>query len=231
MTRPGFRKGRPGGTQGGGGAAASDAFVSGALFSQAQILQLMKNEFARSRRHGIPLGCVLLQVDRLAQLVDLYGLGLRQAVRTAIAEMVRERTRGPDLLGATSDDRYLLMLPHTELEQTRTVAKRLRHRFAELELQVDGRELALTLSIGITASVDRETMFFDSLVAQAEAAVECAAELGGDRVVSFAEARVITGVPDGPGDPEAPEAPGAPEAPEGATDAGESGDADGGEPR
>ncbi|MCR9247074.1 MAG: GGDEF domain-containing protein [bacterium] len=192
MTQPGFRKGRPGGTRGGagGGATGADAFVSGALFSQAQIMQLMKNEFARSRRHSIPLGCLLLQVDRLAQLVDLYGAGLRQAVRGAIAEMVRDRTRGPDLLGATSDERYLLVLPHTDVSQTRIVAERLRQRFTELEIAVDGRELALTISIGVAASVAGETLFFDTLVSQAEAAVDYAGRRGGDQVVSFGETQL-----------------------------------------
>lgn len=187
MTKPGFRKGRPGGTRGGGASETSDAFVSGALFSQAQILQLMKNEFARARRHGFPLGCILLQVDRIAQLVDLHGAALRQAVRAAVAKMVRERTRGSDLLGTTNDDRYLLVLPHTDLANSRVVADRLLQVFATLSVAVDGRELALSLSAGIAATGDSQAMFFDSLVAQAGAALEHAAEAGGGQVVSFGE--------------------------------------------
>lgn len=192
MTKPGFRKGRPGRAHGGGGADAQDAFVSGALFSQAQIMQLMKNEFARARRHSFPLGCLLLQVDRLPQLVDLYGAALRQAVRTEVAAMVRERTRDPDLLGASSDDRYLLLLPHTDVEQARVVADRLRETFRGLTIEVDGKELALTMSIGMSGSADGETMFFDTLVAQAEAALDYANQHGGDLVVSFGEARLRT---------------------------------------
>ena len=78
MTKPGFRKTRPTGTSA-GGRESTEGFLSGALFSQAQILHLMKNEFARSRRYGLPLGCIVLQVDRLPQLVDLYGAELRHA--------------------------------------------------------------------------------------------------------------------------------------------------------
>ena len=69
MTTPRIRQRPPG--AGRAPAAESDGFLSNSLFSQAQILHLMKNEFARARRHGLPLGVVLLQVDRLAQLVDL----------------------------------------------------------------------------------------------------------------------------------------------------------------
>ena len=185
MSKPGFRKGRS--PAGRAAPPEADGFLSTSLFSQAQIMHLMKNEFARARRHGYPVGCVLLQVDRLQQLIDLHGLSLRQAVRRAMAELVRQKTRGSDLLGATSDDRYLLVLPHTSLEQTRVVAHRLHQLFGEVEVAVDGRALSLTVSAGITACDGAKTLFFDSLLAQAEAAAAYATRHGGDQVVSFGE--------------------------------------------
>lgn len=190
MTRPGFRKGRPGGTRPKDAADSGDGFLSSALFSQAQILHLMKSEFARTRRHGVPLACLLLQVDRLHQLVDLHGVELRNVVRSAMSRLVREKTRGSDLLGATNDDRYLLMLPHTDLVQARLVAERLRQLFAQIEVAIDGRELALSLSIGLTACSDQSTLFFDTFVAQAEEALEYALSHGGDQVVSFGEVQL-----------------------------------------
>jgi diguanylate cyclase (GGDEF)-like protein len=163
------------------------------LFSQAQILHLMKTEFARSRRHGLSLGCVLLQVDRMSQLIDLYGADLRTAVRETLGRLVLDRTRGSDMLGMVSDDRYLLMLPHTSLEETRLVSERLVELFQEYEVAIDGRALALTLSIGITASGEQQTMFFDTLVGQAESALEWALAAGGDRVASFGETQLLNG--------------------------------------
>ena len=129
MTRPGFRKGRPGGAR--NPAVDGEGFLSSSLFSQAQILHLMKNEFARSRRHGIPMGVVLLQVDRLARLADIHGGNLRAAVKQAVARLVKDKTRGSDLLGTTNDDRYLLVMPHTDLGHTRLVADRLHQLFGE----------------------------------------------------------------------------------------------------
>ncbi len=204
MTRPGFRRGRPGGTAPKTTGETADGFLSASLFSQAQILHLMKNEFARARRHGVPLGCVLMQVDRLHQLVDLHGVELRNAVRQALAQLVRDKTRGADLLGATNDDRYLLILPHTDLAQTYFVAERLQQLFAGLEIKVDGRELLLSLSIGVTACSDQTTLFFDTFVAQAETALDYALTHGGNQVASFGEVHLRAdggGVePSAPGD-------------------------------
>jgi len=194
MTRPGFRKG----SQGGKPASArlgGEGFVSSAMFSQAQILHLMKTEFARARRHGFPLGCLLLQVDRMPQLVDLYGVDLRNSVRDTLGRLVRDKTRGADTLGVVNEDRYLLVLPHTDIDQTRAVAERLRNLFSEYEVAIDGRALDLTLSIGLTATGDSQAMFFDTLVGQAEAALEFAIEQGGDRIASFGETQLLGGEP------------------------------------
>lgn len=195
MTSPGFRRGRPGGARHSSSEGA-EGFLSSSLFSQAQILHLMKNEFARARRHGIPVGCLLLQVDRLAQLVDLHGAELRSEVRLGIARLVREKTRGSDLLGANNDDRYLLLLPHTNLVQSRIVADRLLQLFDSLDIAVDGRPLALTMSIGLTSCEDQTTLFFDSLLAQAEAALDHAARSGGSQVMSFGEMQLRAGAAD-----------------------------------
>jgi diguanylate cyclase (GGDEF)-like protein len=197
MTRPGFRKGRGSGGKSATARSGQEGFVSGALFSQAQILHLMKMEFARSRRHRMPLGCLLLQVDRMPQLVDLYGAELRTAVRDAFARLVREKTRGADLLGTVSDDRYLLLLPQTDVTQTRVVAERLHGLFAEVEIAVGGRPLACTLSIGLTAASE-QTMFFDTLVNQAETALEWAMNNGGNRVTSFGETQLLGDTPSPP---------------------------------
>lgn len=195
VTKPGFRKSRPGGSKSAAARDGADGFVSSSMFSQAQILHLMKTEFARSRRHGFALGCLLLQVDRMAQLVDLYGVELRLRVRDTLGQLVRERTRGADILGIVNEDRYLLVLPHTSLEQARVVAERLHQLFREYEVTADGRALDLTLSIGITATGDSQAMFFDTLVGQAEAALEFAMQSGGNRVASFGETQLLGGEP------------------------------------
>ena len=98
-----------------------------------------------------------------------------------------------------NDDRYLLMLPHTDLGQTRTVAERLHQLFAELVIAIDGRELAMTLSAGITACSDQTTLFFDTFVGQAETALDYALVNGGNRIASFGEAQLQTDAAPEPG--------------------------------
>lgn len=194
VTRPTFRNTSRGGGRGARG-GESGATVWGSPFSQAQILHLMKAEFARSRRHGLALSVLVLQVDRLRALADLHGPELREAVRTALSKLLVENSRGSDLLGLLGDDRFVLLLGHTDEAAGEVAAERLRDRFAALDIQVRGQALALTLSVGLAGNADREVLFFDTVLSQAEMAVEWAMDDGGDRVVAFSRDRFAAEAP------------------------------------
>jgi diguanylate cyclase (GGDEF)-like protein len=184
MTRPGFRQSgprRPEGT----GASFGTGHVAGSPFTQAQIQHLMKTEFARARRYGYPVACVLVQVDRLLPMSDVHGGVLRDSVRRALGSLVADKVRGTDHLGLVSDDRYLLVLPHTSGEAARIVAERIRTAFDQLEIEAGGHPVRLSLSLGVAACEDQKTLFFDTLLAQAEHALERASAGGGGQVVVF----------------------------------------------
>ena len=70
MTKPGFRRGPPGDRSVPGG---GDEEIVGRPFSQAQILDLMKNEFARARRYEFAVSCIVMHVNRLASLADVQA--------------------------------------------------------------------------------------------------------------------------------------------------------------
>jgi diguanylate cyclase (GGDEF)-like protein len=173
------------------GGAASGA-VWGSPFSQAQILHLMKTEFARSRRHDLPLALGIFQVDRLRALVDLYGADLRDAVREALGKLMVEGTRSSDYVGSLSDDRFVLLMPHTDAPQAVAVAERLQVRFGELSISARGQELALVLSCGVSTNADKETLFFDTLLSQAEVALEWAQRGVHSKVATFSRERFST---------------------------------------
>ena len=188
-----FRRSEAGPT--GAGRFGGAGPVAGSPFSHSQILHLMKTEFARARRYGFPVSCMLVQVDRLDALVDLHGGPLREMVRARVGNLVRENTRGADHLGLASEDRYLVVMPHTGGRQGLHVAERLRQAFKDLEFSVGHNQLGLQLSIGIASCDDHATLFFDTMLTQAEAALDHSAERGGDCCSLFRRDQ-ITGVED-----------------------------------
>jgi diguanylate cyclase (GGDEF)-like protein len=182
----------------------------GGPFTQGQILHLMKTEFARARRYGYPLSCLLLQVDRIDNLTYMHGAALRDSLRRELGKLVQEKTRGADHLGLISEDRFLLVLPHTDEGQAQVVAERIRSAFVELEIEVGGQPLALGLSIGLAAGGDQDTLFFETMLSQAEVALEWAIEARGNQCKVFNKERFLHGLGEAAGGADEPRPAGDP---------------------
>ena len=153
------------------------------VFSLSQIRHLMRVEFGRAQRYGYPLSCLVISVDRLDSLRDLYGYEFRESVLEAVIELLQEETRTCDYLGRLMDDRLMAILPHTTSEGAQAGARRILAAARKLSFQPQGAPLRITLSIGISHYEDDNTLFFDSLVEAAEGALAEAARNGGDRFV------------------------------------------------
>jgi diguanylate cyclase (GGDEF)-like protein len=159
------------------------------LFSQSQVLHLMHTELARARRHGIAVSCLLMQADRIP-IEDVRPAALEQlrdALRSELGALVREKTRGHDHVGMLEDDRYVLMLPHTDVEQALRVAGRIASAFGDLEIlgPVGEASFQPTLSVGVVYCDDPDVLFFETILRRAEIALERAQAAGGDRCTVY----------------------------------------------
>jgi diguanylate cyclase (GGDEF)-like protein len=153
------------------------------VFSLSQIRHLMRVEFGRAQRYGYPLSCLVIAVDRLDSLRDLYGYEFRESVLEAVIELLQEETRTCDYLGRLMDDRLMAILPHTTSAGAEAGARRILTAARRLSFTPQGARIGASLSIGISHYEDDNTLFFDSLVEAAEGALLEAAKSGGDRFV------------------------------------------------
>lgn len=151
------------------------------LFSYAQILHLLKIEFSRARRYGYPLTCCLFQIDRLENLKDLYGYKVRDKIEESVVSIVHQLTRSSDFLGKIGE-RMIMILPHTDGEGVRVLMERVRQRVKEFAFEVDSRPVQVTVSAGIATYKDRNTLFFDSIIKNAETALGQILSRGGNGV-------------------------------------------------
>ena len=153
-----------------------------APFSLAQIMHLMRVEFGRAQRYRYPLSCLLIAVDRLGHLRDLYGYEAKEEILAEVVSLLEAQSRGCDFLGRLMDDRLLAVVPHTGAEGARVLGERLVAGARRLRFVSDDRELGVTLSVGASTTERGEPLFFDSLLAAAEGALEEASAAGGDRL-------------------------------------------------
>lgn len=154
------------------------------LFSLSQIQHLMRIEFGRAQRYRYPLSVLVIAVDRLGHLRDLYGYESKEAVIDEVARLLQAATRTCDFLGRLADDRLMAVVPHTPADGLATLAERLLGGVRAIAFESDGRRIPIAVSIGGATMADGQTLFFDQLVSAAEQALEEAAAAGGDRFLA-----------------------------------------------
>jgi diguanylate cyclase len=148
------------------------------LFTYAQIDHLMKVEFARARRYRLPLAFVVLVVDRLDDMMRNFGYKARDLVLERFQQILRRESRVCDYLGRFTDDRVLLLLPHTDAEGARIIVNRIRRIVGSQEFEFEGKAFRVTLSAGISQYRDGNTLFYDTVRDTAERAAERASTVG-----------------------------------------------------
>lgn len=167
--------------QGQGGSAREGQDSSGlAILGQSQIRQNAKMEFSRAKRYGYALTLVVCRIDRIDSLSDLYGQESRRLLMDRLSDLFAHRARTTDVVGRLSEDRLLWVMPHTDLEGGQVAADRMRMGIESMEIQSGSKLIPVTLSLGLSCFTEGNTLFFDSILYQAEKALERAQAMGGN---------------------------------------------------
>jgi diguanylate cyclase (GGDEF)-like protein len=139
--------------------------------------RLLLTEVKRSRRYGYPLSLVLLGVDRWEEVVRGVGAGARTRLLGELLGAVSGGLRDIDVAVPFSDERLLVLMPHTKEEGALRVARRL------CALVRDRPGLPrITATIGVAAHAGDGTVSFAALVKRASDALRRGRDAGGDRV-------------------------------------------------
>lgn len=133
--------------------AATDSLTG--LPNRRRILELAEIEFQRARRFKDPLTMLIMDLDDLKQINDVYGhLVGDQALRT-VAERSKQQLRDIDSLGRFGGDEFVVLLAGTDLKGGRVVAERIRQCINDAPVSIPGGSLRLTTSLGIATMSDK----------------------------------------------------------------------------
>ncbi len=107
-----------------------------ALSNRRGIFQLGEREFERALRFGRPLAVLMLDIDHFKRVNDTYGHPMGDQVLRALADCVRQNTRGIDVAGRYGGEEFTLLLPETDLPVAIQIAERLRQSIADLSIPI-----------------------------------------------------------------------------------------------
>ncbi len=151
------------------------------LFSLAQIQHLMRVEFRRAQRYRYPIVCMVMAIDRLGHLRDLYGYDAKEEILERVIQLFKTQTRSSDFLGRMADDRLLAVVPHTDVAGAQTMAARIIEGITNLDFASDDRKIRVSVTLGISHAGGDQALFYDAMLQTASEALEEAAAAGGGR--------------------------------------------------
>jgi diguanylate cyclase (GGDEF)-like protein len=144
-------------------------------FMETRIVPLMHE----AEQLGKPVTLALIDADRFKTVNDQFGHQVGDRVLVQLAQMLREKTRGSDLLVRYGGDEFLVLFPETDTDRAFEVCDRLRQRVASYPWQDIAAGLEVTLSIGLATAPPYAVA---QLIERADAAMYRAKHLGRNRV-------------------------------------------------
>jgi diguanylate cyclase (GGDEF)-like protein len=137
-----------------------------------------------AQRTGQPAALIMLDVDRFKQVNDTHGHAAGDAVLRDLAGALVGHLREIDIFGRMGGEEFAIALAATPWPQALQAAERLRRVIEATPVHVEGKRLAVTMSLGITALMDGESL--DAALARADAGLYAAKNGGRNQVVAVA---------------------------------------------
>jgi diguanylate cyclase (GGDEF)-like protein len=140
--------------------------------------------FGQAQRYNRPATVMMIDSDNLKTVNDTYGHEAGNRLLKQLTRLAQAELRYTDILARYGGDEFIVLLPETPSKGALEVAERIRDAVAGMPLELDGKKVASSVSIGI-ASLPQDGGNLDSLVARADRAMYQAKQSGRNRVLPF----------------------------------------------
>ena len=131
-------------------------------------------------RRGLSLALLYIDLDRFKQINDRFGHAVGDAVLHAFARVAARNVRDVDVVARIGGEEFVVLLVDTSVDGAKLVAERIRTQTRSLDTDELPPAIAVTVSVGIAASVKGENL--DAFMARADAALYDAKAAGRDCV-------------------------------------------------
>ncbi|MCJ8501828.1 ABC transporter substrate binding protein [Desulfatitalea alkaliphila] len=117
------------------------------LPNRRQTYQRLVDEAKKAQRYGHPLSVVLCDIDWLKGVNLEHGYALGDTILRDVGQTIRRTVREIDLVGRYGGEEFLVILPHTDIDQSRQTAERIQHEISQLRWEQG--EVRITISTGL----------------------------------------------------------------------------------
>lgn len=119
------------------------------MYNRQHFMAMLERELSHAQRAGGKVSCMIVDVDHFKGVNDTHGHAAGDAVLQQVARTIGDGVRGYDVAARIGGEEFAVLLPGTAIELAVVLAERIRATVETARFPLSGRELAVTVSIGV----------------------------------------------------------------------------------
>ena len=127
--------------------AKTDGLTS--LVNHKTFYDTLEKELRRLQRYGGQLSVIMIDVDNLKTINDTYGHRAGDMAIKYVSRTIMACIRKIDTAARYGGDEFVVILPNTSLDAAMVAAKRMLEMVSQDPIVWDGREINISISIGL----------------------------------------------------------------------------------
>ncbi|MCX7761068.1 MAG: GGDEF domain-containing protein [Hydrogenothermaceae bacterium] len=116
-------------------------------------------EVKRAQRYEFPLSIMMIDIDNFKKINDTYGHLVGDEVLKELSRVIRKSIRKTDYLFRFGGEEFLILLPHTSIENAFKVGEKIRKKVEETIFS--NEHLKITVSCGLSEVKNFDNTYLD----------------------------------------------------------------------
>lgn len=133
------------------------------IYNRRKIEEICEAELIRNKRYKENLSIIFFDINSFKIINDSLGHHLGDEVLVRISDIIGKNIRNTDSLGRWGGDEFLIVLPQTNLSQSKNIISHLEKQLSQIEFS---KSIIVTCSFGIATCEEDDTL--DSLLKKAD---------------------------------------------------------------
>jgi diguanylate cyclase (GGDEF)-like protein len=146
------------------------------IYNRRYYMQTIEHEMHNAKRYNYPLSIMMMDIDFFKQVNDMHGHNVGDEVLREYAKFIKLHLREGDTFCRVGGEEFIVILPHTKVQEAQKVAEKLR-----VEIEAYKKIVPVTMSFGVTQYIQGESE--DFMYKRADDALYEAKKSGRNRVV------------------------------------------------
>jgi two-component system cell cycle response regulator len=156
--------------------AATDPLTG--LYNRRHFGRVLEQLFSEGERVDADLSCIMIDLDGYKQLNDTFGHAVGDQLLVVAGKVILANLRKMDVAARYGGDEFVILLPHTTMQEAEGVARRIGDEFRQGSTIVLRRNEGVHMSIGCASRRKDYPISGEQLVGLADAAMYRAKNAG-----------------------------------------------------